>query len=85
MFFKSTAEVVEVRDAAAKEANQSEEEPEILTDVDKNKKITAAEAIKKLDEVKGFIEVNKSDHLNMTCNKLIKNVEQMKPKNQNTK
>ena len=85
MFFKSTAEVVEVRDAAAKEANQSEEEPEILTDVDKNKKITAAEAIKKLDEVKSFIEVNKSDHLNMTCNKLIKNVEQMKPKNQNTK
>ena len=85
MFFKSTAEVVEVRDAAAKEANQSEEEPEILTDVDKNKKITAAEAIKKLDEVKNFIEVNKSDHLNMTCNKLIKNVEQMKPKNQNTK
>ena len=85
MFFKSTAEVMEVRDAAAKEANQSEEEPEILTDVDKNKKITAAEAIKKLDEVKNFIEVNKSDHLNMTCNKLIKNVEQMKPKNQNTK
>ena len=85
MFFKSTAEVVEVRDAAAKEANQSEEEPEILTDVDKNEKITAAEAIKKLDEVKNFIEVNKSDHLNMTCNKLIKNVEQMKPKNQNTK
>ena len=85
MFFKSTAEVVEVRDAAAKEANQSEEEPEILTDVDKNKKITAAEAIKKLDEVKNFIEVNKSDHLNMTCNKLIKNVEQIKPKNQNTK
>ena len=85
MFFKSTAEVMEVRDAAAKEANQSEEEPEILTDVDKNEKITAAEAIKKLDEVKNFIEVNKSDHLNMTCNKLIKNVEQMKPKNQNTK
>ena len=85
MFFKSTAEVVEVRDAAAKEANQSEEEPEILTDVDKNEKITAAEAIKKLDEVKNFIEVNKSDHLNMTCNKLIKNVEQIKPKNQNTK
>ena len=85
MFFKSTAEVMEVRDAAAKEANQSEEEPEILTDVDKNEKITAAEAIKKLDEVKNFIEVNKSDHLNMTCNKLIKNVEQIKPKNQNTK
>ena len=85
MFFKSTAEVVEVRDAVAKEANQSEEEPEILTDVDKNKKITAAEAIKKLDEVKNFIEVNKSDHLNMTCNKLIKNVEHMKLKNQNTK
>ena len=76
---------MEVRDAAAKEANQSEEEPEILADVDKNKKITAAEAVNKLDEVKNLIEVNKSDHLNMTCNELIKNAEQMKPKNQNTK
>ena len=76
---------MEVRDTAAKEANQSEEEREILTDVDKNKKIKAAEAIKKLDEVKHFIEVNKSDRLNMSCNKLIENVEQMNPKNQNTK
>ena len=74
-----------MRDAAAKEANQSEEDPEILTDVDKNKKKPTAEAIKKLDEVKNFIEVNKSDHLNFTCNELIKNMEQMKPKNQNTK
>ena len=36
---------METSDAAAKEANQSEEEPEIVTDEDKNKKITAAEAL----------------------------------------
>ena len=76
---------METSDAAAKEANQSEEEPEIVTDEDKNKKITAAEALKKLDEVKNLIEVNGSDHLNMIFNELIENVEQMRLKNQNIK
>ena len=66
----------------AKEANQSKEEPEILTDVDENRKVTAAEALKKLDEVKNFIEVNRSDHMNVTFNESIENVEQMKFKNQ---
>ena len=65
MFFKSIAEVMETSDAAANKANQSEEEPEIVTDEDKNRKITVAEALKKLDEVNSFIEVNGSDHLNM--------------------
>ena len=51
---------------------------------DKNRKI-AAETLKKLDEVKNFIEVNGSDHLNMIFNELIENVEQMKLKNQNAK
>ena len=36
-----------------------------MTDKDENRKITAAEALKKLDEVKNFIEVNGSDHLNI--------------------
>ena len=85
MFFKSNAEVIETSDAAANKANQSEEEPEILKDEDKNRKITVAEALKKLDEVNSFIEVNGSDHLNMIFNGLIENVEQMKLKNQNTK
>ena len=81
MFFKSIAEVIETSDAAANKANQSEEEPEILKDEDKNRKITVAEALKKLDEVNSFIEVNGSDHLNMIFNGLIENVEQMKLKN----
>ena len=85
MFFKSIAEVMETSDAAANKANQSEEEPEILKDEDKNRKITVAEALKKLDEVNSFIEVNGSDHLNMIFNGLIENVEQMKLKNQNKK
>ena len=76
---------METSDAAAKEANQSEEEPEIVTDEDKNKKITAAEALKKLDEVKNLIEVNGSDHLNMIFNKLIEKLEDVKLKNQNTR
>ena len=76
---------METSDAAANKANQSEEEPEILKDEDKNRKITVAEALKKLDEVNSFIEVNGSDHLNMIFNGLIENVEQMKLKNQNTK
>ena len=36
-------------------ANQSEEEPETVTDEDENRKI-AAKALKKLDEMKNFIE-----------------------------
>ena len=76
---------METSDAAAKEANQSEEEPEIVTDEDKNKKITAAEALKKLDEVKNLIEVNGSDHLNMIFNELIEKLGDVKLKNQNTR
>ena len=53
-------------------ANQSEEEPQIVADEDENRKITAAEALKKLDKVKNFIEVNGSDHLNMIFNESIK-------------
>ena len=67
---------------AAKEANQSKEEPEIVTDEGENKKITASETLKKLDEVKNFVEVNGSDHLNIIFNELIENFEQMKLKNQ---
>ena len=36
-----------------------------------------AETLKRLDEVKNFIEVNGSDHLNMMFYELIENVEQM--------
>ena len=61
--------------------NQFEEEPEIVTDEDENRKITAAEALKKLDEMKNFIEVNVSNHLNMIFDESIENVEQMKLKN----
>ena len=50
-------------------------EPEKVTDEDQNRKITAAETLKKLDEVKNFIEINGSDHLNMIFNELTKNVE----------
>ena len=49
---KSTVEVMETSDTAAEEANQSEEELDIVTDEDENRKIAAAEALKKLDEVK---------------------------------
>ena len=70
-------------DAAAEEANQSEEEPVIIADENKNRKITAAEALKKLAEVKIFIEVNGSDHLNIIFNEMLEqNLEQMKLKNQ---
>ena len=51
------------------------------TDEDENKKIPA-EALKNLDEVKNFIEVNRNDRLNMIFHELIENVEQMKLKNQ---
>ena len=76
---------METSDAAAKEANQSEEEPEIVTDENKNKKITAAEALWKLDEVENLIDVSGSDHLNMIFNELIEKVEHVKLKNQNTR
>ena len=47
-----------------------------VTNEDENRKI-ATEALKKLDEVKNFIGVKGSDHLNMIFIVLIKNVEQM--------
>ena len=56
-------------------------EPEKVTDEDQNRKITAAETLKKLDEVKNCIEINGSDHLNMIFNELTENVEQMTLKN----
>ena len=49
---KSIAEVMETSDAAADEANQFEEEPALVTDEDENRKIIAAEALKKLNKVK---------------------------------
>ena len=52
------------------------------THEDENRKITVAEALKKLDEVKYFIEVNGSKHLNMIFNELTENLERMKLKNQ---
>ena len=60
-------------------------EREIVIDEDENKKITAAETKKKLDEVKNFIEIIESDHLNMIFIELIENMEQMRLKNQRTK
>ena len=75
-----TAEVIETSVAAADKASQSEEGSEIVTDKDENRKITA-KALQKLDEMKNFIEVNGSDHLNMIFNEFIENVEQLKLKN----
>ena len=69
---KNVAEVVETSNAVVEEANQSEQQPEIVTDEDGNRNITAAEAL----------EVTGSDHLNMIFYELIENVEQMKLKNQ---
>ena len=66
---------------AAKGVNQSQEEPEFLSDEDENRKITAFEPLNKLDEVKNFIEVNGSNHLNMIFNESIENVEHKKLKN----
>ena len=63
---------------AAKAVDQSEEDPEIAWDEDKKRKITAAEALKKLDKVKNFIEVNGSNYLKMIFNESIENVEEMK-------
>ena len=54
--------------------------PEIATDEDEDRKIAAKEALKKLVEVKNFLEVNGSDHLNMIFNELIEKMEQMKNK-----
>ena len=62
---------------AVDKANQSEQKPEIVTDEDENRKIIAAETLKKLNEVKNFIEVNGRGYLKM----IIENVEQMKFKN----
>ena len=65
---------------AADKANQSEEEPERVMDEYENRKITAVEALNKLDEVKNFIEVYGSNHLNMIFNELIENVKQISSK-----
>ena len=62
-------------------SDQSEKEQEIVTDRGGNRKIRVAEALKKLDEVKNFREVNGSDYLNMIFNESIENVEQIKLKN----
>ena len=37
-----------------------------MTNEDENRKITAAKALKKFDEVKNLIEVNGNDHLNIS-------------------
>ena len=76
---------METSDAATEEANQPEEDWEKLRFKVENRKLTAAEALKKLDEVKNFIEVNGSDHLNMIFNELVENMEQIKLKNQKAK
>ena len=52
-------------------------ELETATDEDEDRKITATEALKKLDEVESFIEVKGSNQSNMIFNELIENVEQM--------
>ena len=54
---------------------------EIATDEDEDRKIAAKEALKKLDEVKNFIEVNGSDHLNLIFNELIENMSKWRSKN----
>ena len=82
---KSIAEVMETSNAAAQEANQSKEEPEIVIDENESRNITAAGTLKKLVKVKNLIEVNGNDHLNMTFNELIENVEQVNLKNQKQK
>ena len=62
---KNIAEVIETISSAVEEANQFEEEPEIVTDGDENRKITAVEAL----------EVNGSDHLHIIFYELFENVE----------
>ena len=76
------ADASETSDATAEEASQPEEEPEILTNEDENRQITVAEVLKKLDEAKNFIAVNKSEDLNMIFDELIENTWQMKLQNQ---
>ena len=76
------ADALETSDAAAEEASQPEEEPEILTNEDENRQITVAEVLKKLDEAKNFIAVNGSEDLNMIFDELIENTWQMKLQNQ---
>ena len=44
-------------------------------------KDTAAESLKKLDEVKNSTKVNGSNHFNMMFNELIENTQQVKLKN----
>ena len=78
MFYSSLANHVLL---AVKGVNQSQEEPEFLSDEDENRKITAFEPLNKLDEVKNFIEVNGSNNLNMIFNESIENMEHMKLKN----
>ena len=56
-----------------------------MTDEDENRKIAAAEALKKLNEVKNFIEVNGGNHFSMVFNEPIENVEHMKLKNKKNK
>ena len=56
-----------------------------MADEDENRKIAAAEALKKLNEVKNFIEVNGGNHFNMVLNEPIENVEHMKLKNKKNK
>ena len=82
---KSITEVMETSNAAAQEANQSKEEPEIVIDENESRNITAAGTLKKLVKVKNLIEVNGNDHLNMIVNELIENVEQVNLKNQKQK
>ena len=60
---RSIADAMKTSDAAVEEANQSKEESELVTDEDENRKIITAEALKRLDEVKNFIEANGSDLL----------------------
>ena len=76
------ADVSETCDAAAEEASQPEEEPEMATNEDENRQITVAEVLKKLDEAKNFIAVNRSEDLNMIFDELIENTWQMKLQNQ---
>ena len=46
---RSFAEVMKTSGAAAEKTNQPEDEPEIVADEDENRKITAAEALKKFE------------------------------------
>ena len=56
-------------------------ELETVTDEDEIRKITATEALKKLDEGKNLIEAKGSDHLYMIFNELMKMWSKWRPKN----